>query len=414
MPDRKIFISYSHEDRVQVDAISSANGDPNEMVWLDRFNLSPGDDWRKNIERAIKSSRCLVLFASPKSVKSKEVLLEVDYALYKRKRVIPVMIKECKLPYQINNRHMINLVDGDPRQLGILKDVITGISKKKRDYTPKTENGAKIIKDVQNSNSFYYTAILPYKYVWASSVAAIVLLFTLQQVSLVSNNSSTSTNTDDLYTVDTSIAMVTPPDTVSNVPFPADTIKHTDLATEEKPVKKPIKPYIGGGGELNPVPTTAIPPQKEEVTKNHEEPAMLAYFGANNFQLAAIDKKKNGEEVETSKAKRADKFRISFDFEAAGIGVDTVESYVVVRNPEGLVIKEDGLNSGLFLSKHDGLKEYTNRFLVDYKDGVVKQLSFDLKQADKYKPGLYNIQVYVNGAKVGEGDVKIRKGGLFW
>lgn len=136
-------------------------------------------------------------------------------------------------------------------------------------------------------------------------------------------------------------------------------------------------------------------------------------LNAANFHIAAINEKKSGKESETSKAKKADKFRVSFDVENRLSVTGTKELYVIVTNPEGGVVKEDGLGSGTVTTREDGEKEFTNKVSIDYEQGKRKNVSFDLKQTDKYKPGTYKVEVYQNGFKIGEGGVTLKKGGIF-
>ncbi len=136
-------------------------------------------------------------------------------------------------------------------------------------------------------------------------------------------------------------------------------------------------------------------------------------LNATNFHIAAINEKRNGKESETSKAKKADKFRVSFDVENRLSTTGTKDLYVIVTSPEGTVVKEEGLGSGSITTREDGEKDYTNKVSIDYEQGKRKNVSFDLKQTDKYKPGTYKVEVYQNGFKIGDGSVTLKKGGLF-
>lgn len=136
-------------------------------------------------------------------------------------------------------------------------------------------------------------------------------------------------------------------------------------------------------------------------------------LNATNFLITAINEKKNGKESETTKAKKADKFRVSFDVENRLSTTGTKDLYVIVTNPEGAVVKEDGLGSGTVNTREDGDKDFTNKVSIDYEQGKRKNVSFDLKQADKYTKGTYKVEVYQNGFKIGDGSVTLKKGGLF-
>ncbi len=135
---------------------------------------------------------------------------------------------------------------------------------------------------------------------------------------------------------------------------------------------------------------------------------------ASNFKIAAINEKSGGKEKSTSSAKKADKLRISFDLDENRITpTGAKDLYVLVTDPAGKIVSEEGLNSGTFTSRMDGDKQFTNKVSVDYEQGVRKAVSFDLKQTEKYVPGAYKVEVYQNGFKIGEGTANLKKGGLF-
>jgi len=135
---------------------------------------------------------------------------------------------------------------------------------------------------------------------------------------------------------------------------------------------------------------------------------------ASSFKISAVNIKGSGKEKSTSTAKRADKFRISFDLDENLITPSgSKDLYIVVTDPAGKVISEQGLNSGSFTTRKDGEKQFTNKVSVNYEQGVKKNVSFDLQQTDKYVPGNYKVEVYNNGFKIGENVVALKKGGLF-
>jgi len=135
---------------------------------------------------------------------------------------------------------------------------------------------------------------------------------------------------------------------------------------------------------------------------------------ASSFKITAINEKSGGKEKTTTTAKKADKFRISFDLDENMIApTGAKDLYILVTDPAGKVISEQGLNSGTFTTRKDGEKQFTNKVSVDYVQGERKTVSFDLKQTDKYQPGNYKVEVYHNGFKIGENTVALKKGGLF-
>ena len=135
---------------------------------------------------------------------------------------------------------------------------------------------------------------------------------------------------------------------------------------------------------------------------------------ASNINIAAIDVRGNGKEKETSKAKKADMFRVSFDLDENRIAPSgQKELYVVVIGPDGKPITIPSSGSGEFQTRDEGSKVYTNKVDVNYEQGKRTPVSFDWKQENHYQTGDYKIEIYHNGFKIGEGTKSLRKGGLF-
>lgn len=125
---------------------------------------------------------------------------------------------------------------------------------------------------------------------------------------------------------------------------------------------------------------------------------------ASGFNIVAINERNSGKEKSTSSAKRADKFRISFNLDENRIATSGAKQlFIIAKDPAGKVIKEDALASGTINTRQDGQVDFTTKLDVEYKQSEAKFVSFDLRQADKYTKGNYSIIVYQNGFKIGEG-----------
>lgn len=125
---------------------------------------------------------------------------------------------------------------------------------------------------------------------------------------------------------------------------------------------------------------------------------------ASGFNIVAINERNSGKEKSTSSAKRADKFRISFNLDENRIATSGAKQlFIIAKDPAGKVIKEEALASGTINTRQDGQVDFTTKLDVEYKQSEAKYVSFDLRQADKYTKGNYSIIVYQNGFKIGEG-----------
>lgn len=135
---------------------------------------------------------------------------------------------------------------------------------------------------------------------------------------------------------------------------------------------------------------------------------------ASAISIAAINVKGNGKEVETSKAKRADLFRVSFQLDENRIAPSgSKDLYVCVTAPDGRPITMPSNGSGSFTTRDEGDKVFTKQVSVTYTTGQAMPVSFDWKPENgKYQEGDYKIQIYQNGYKIGEGTKTLKKAGF--
>jgi regulator of replication initiation timing len=125
---------------------------------------------------------------------------------------------------------------------------------------------------------------------------------------------------------------------------------------------------------------------------------------ASAFKITPINEKNSGKEKSTASAKRADKMRISFNLDENRIATSGPKQlFIIAKDPSGKVIKEDALASGSINTRQDGQVDFTTKIDIEYKQGEAKNISFDLRQTDKYMKGNYAVIVYQNGFKIGEG-----------
>jgi peptidoglycan hydrolase CwlO-like protein len=134
---------------------------------------------------------------------------------------------------------------------------------------------------------------------------------------------------------------------------------------------------------------------------------------ASNINIEGIEVKSNGKEKETTKAKRADLFRISFTLDQNYVAQSgSKDLYVCVTAPDGKPVTMPG-TSGTFNSREEGAKTYTIIKNVNYEQGKPAPVSFDWKpDGGKYAVGDYKIQIYQNGYKIGEATKTLKKAGF--
>lgn len=129
-------------------------------------------------------------------------------------------------------------------------------------------------------------------------------------------------------------------------------------------------------------------------------------FIVTEIRLTAIDLREGGKEIETTSARKANKFIFSFVVQNNVAKNSISEIFVVLKNPLREIIQNQIWQSGYFISKYEGTKEYTFKLIFDYDTGEQKRLIFTLNP-EKFLKGIYTMQVYHNGAMIGETNKKL-------
>jgi TPR repeat protein len=95
------FFSYSREDSQFALRLAEDLKAGGANVWLDQLDIQPGQRWARAVEEALNSSPRLIVILSPTSAASTNVSDEVNFALEEHKTIIPVMYRDCKVPFQL-------------------------------------------------------------------------------------------------------------------------------------------------------------------------------------------------------------------------------------------------------------------------------------------------------------------------
>ena len=97
----QVFISYSRVDTNFVTRLIDDLMKQGLNVWLDQRNIGAGQRWDSTIQDALETCAVFVIVLTPNSVSSENVLDELSYAINANKRIIPVLYRNCEIPYRL-------------------------------------------------------------------------------------------------------------------------------------------------------------------------------------------------------------------------------------------------------------------------------------------------------------------------
>ncbi|WP_068597360.1 coiled-coil domain-containing protein [Vaginella massiliensis] len=156
--------------------------------------------------------------------------------------------------------------------------------------------------------------------------------------------------------------------------------------------------------------------EKQTVEKNlknsqenfdkHQE-SVNSTLSLSNYSIKGLSVKNSGKEVETTRAKRIDKVRVTFDLDNNNVASGKKTLYIAIHKPDGsLGIFKDAEFGDLKLRNGNEVK-YSDVMLVNYVSGEAQTVSFDWVDYD-FPKGKYEIDVYENGFKIGQSSIELK------
>jgi len=117
----RIFLCHATEDRTKVEDLYCRLKSKLFEPWLDKEDLVPGQDWEKEIRRAVEESDLFIACLSKNSVDKvgflqKEIRFALDITdLQPEDRIfiIPLKLEECEVPKRLSRWHWVNYFEED-------------------------------------------------------------------------------------------------------------------------------------------------------------------------------------------------------------------------------------------------------------------------------------------------------------
>jgi WD40 repeat protein len=92
---KRVFVSYSHRNRVFAERLARDLGDAGLEVWIDFRQIQGGEQWRDEIFKGLEHAEIVTACLSPEAVQSEWCRREISTAKNENKLLIPVMVSPC-------------------------------------------------------------------------------------------------------------------------------------------------------------------------------------------------------------------------------------------------------------------------------------------------------------------------------
>jgi len=146
------------------------------------------------------------------------------------------------------------------------------------------------------------------------------------------------------------------------------------------------------------------------VSKNIALKQLGSVLNISNIRMEPLHTRRNGKEKETTKARKVDMMRITFDIienRIAESGVKEID--VRITGPQGTILSNAAYGSGnTKLADGSNLNYTVMKQIPLQQNQPVKNVTIDWHQESDYQKGTYGIEFYNGGYKVGSGSVTLK------
>src|SRR2546421_1881350 len=154
---KHVFISYQHEDgdfaQVLINKIKEAGFE----TWVDSDRLHAGEDWRVEIDSAIKNAIALIVIMTPEAKASEYVTYEWAFAWGAGVKVIPIMHKETALHPRLEALHYLNFTSRTARPWEALLSVLKNAASDTDSSSPSPKNPPTFPHTSQRTKEQWFT-----------------------------------------------------------------------------------------------------------------------------------------------------------------------------------------------------------------------------------------------------------------
>jgi hypothetical protein len=115
------FFSYSREDSEFALRLANDLRAAGSAVWIDQLDIGPGQRWDRVVQSALENCPSVLVILSPASVNSNNVMDEVSFALDQQKALIPVLYRDCDIPFRLRRFQHLDFTGDYDRMLQELR-----------------------------------------------------------------------------------------------------------------------------------------------------------------------------------------------------------------------------------------------------------------------------------------------------
>ena len=125
---RKTFLSYSRVNTDFAKKLAKELKAEGFDVWFDQLDIPAGSRWDREVEKALRDCDIFMVIMTLASIDSENVLDEIGYAIDAGKRLLPVLLEPCEVPFRLRRFQYVDFTNkGFDDGLESAKDLLRGL-----------------------------------------------------------------------------------------------------------------------------------------------------------------------------------------------------------------------------------------------------------------------------------------------
>lgn len=125
---RRTFISYPRKNADFALQLARELKAAGFNIWIDQLDIPAGARWDDEIQNALTNCGIFMVILTPASIMSENVKDEIGYAIDSRKRILPVLLEPCDIPFRMRRFHYVDFTKTDyPNGIKIAEKLLTGL-----------------------------------------------------------------------------------------------------------------------------------------------------------------------------------------------------------------------------------------------------------------------------------------------
>ncbi len=102
------FISYPRKNAEFALKLARELKSAGFQVWFDQLDIPAGSRWDDEVQRALQECEIFLVILTPEAIESQNVKDEIGYAIDSGKRIMPVLLQHCNIPFRLRRFHYVD------------------------------------------------------------------------------------------------------------------------------------------------------------------------------------------------------------------------------------------------------------------------------------------------------------------